>query len=72
MANIKPVRVGTILYGYVSKFRDSGPFRVEAIGADWIVARKMSSVESCEGLFFYSSPPEDFEEYTDPALKERY
>lgn len=40
---MKTVRVGSILQGYVGGYfgRDDsyGPMRVEAIGADWVVAR---------------------------------
>lgn len=39
------LRVGDILYGYCGgSFGDSyGPKRIEAIGADWVVARELKT-----------------------------
>lgn len=56
------IRVGTKLYGYCGgnfgrdAYKDK---RVEAIGADWVVARD----EDGDALF-YEGDPEDLEQYT--------
>ena len=56
------IRVGTKLYGYCGGYfgRDSHDTkRVEAVGADWVVAREESgNVVFCEG------DPDRLEEYT--------
>lgn len=62
---MKPVRVGTILYGYCGGVfgRDSyDEKRVEAVGADWVVARcsLRGTVE------FAACAPEELEQYTEP------
>ena len=55
------LRVGTKLFGYCrGVFGDSfGDKRVEAIGADWVVARDESG-EVC----FYEGCPDNLLEYT--------
>ena len=56
------IRVGTVLHGYcVGQF--SGSYsckRVEAIGADWVVARTLDRGEA----LFADCAPEALEEYT--------
>jgi len=57
-----PLRVGDKLYGYCGgEFgRDSYNTKtVEAIGADWVVAR-----EDNNQIVFYEGPPEDLLIYT--------
>ena len=57
------VRVGTVLHGYCGGAfgRDSYDCkRVEALGADWVVARTLDSGE----LAFADCDPETLEEYT--------
>ena len=57
---MKPVRIGTILYhGGGSQF-GHGTVRVEAIGADWVVARDGNGVP-----WLANYPPEWFEQYTE-------
>lgn len=56
------VRVGTILYGFCGGYfgRDSyDDKRVEALGADWVVAREIETGE----VVFAPNHPEYFEEY---------
>lgn len=57
------IRVGTVLYGYCGgHFGDSyGDKRVEAIGADWVVAR-----EDNDAVVFANVVPEELEKYVDP------
>lgn len=60
---IDPVRVGTVLYGYCGGFfgRDSyEDKRVEALGADWVVARELET-----GVpVFTVADPDQLSEYT--------
>lgn len=59
------LRVGQVLYGFCGGAfgRDSyEPKRVEAVGADWVVARDDSS-----RICFYAGDPEDLLEHTQPA-----
>lgn len=56
------VRVGTVLYGFCGGYfgRDSyRTKRVEAVGADWVVAREESG-----GVVFALVDPADLEEYS--------
>jgi len=59
------LRVGTLLYGYCGSYfgRDSyRDKRIEAIGADWVVARDdLGNVE------FFTGTLEVLEQYTTPA-----
>ena len=58
------IRIGTVLYGYCGGYfgRDSyGPKRVEAMGADWVVAREMEDGAPPE---FADVVPEKLDEYT--------
>ena len=60
------IRVGTLLFGYCGGAfgRDSYDIkRVEAIGADWIVAHGQSGSGD---PVFYQGRPEDLEEHTEP------
>ena len=64
----KPIRVGSMLYGYCGGAfgrMEYGPNRVEAIGADWVVARNAQGEP-----VFAPDAPEVLEEYTE--LKEGY
>lgn len=59
------IRVGTLLFGYCGGAfgRDSYDIkRVEAIGADWVVARNQ---QGSGDPVFYQGSPEDLEEYTE-------
>ena len=56
------IRIGDLLYGYCGGCfgRDSHENkRIEAIGADWVVAREIESGEP----YFYNGLPEGIEEY---------
>ena len=55
------LRIGDVLYGYCGGyFGDSyEDKRVEALGADWIIAREIGSGDVC----FADEPPERVEEY---------
>jgi hypothetical protein len=60
----RPLRVGDVLYGFCGGAfgRDSyGTKRVEAIGADWVVAR-----EDDGGPLMCPGDPERLTEYRDP------
>lgn len=62
------LRVGTVLYGFCGGWfgRDSyGDKRVEAVGADWVVAR-----EDNGDVVFYAGDPERLLEYNDPDCEE--
>ena len=57
------IRIGTMLYGYCAGYfgRDSyGIKRVEALGADWVVARETEDGALPE---FAAMAPEDLEEF---------
>lgn len=57
------VRVGTVVYGYCNGFfgRDSyNDKRVEAVGADWVVARDLVTGK----VEFADVEPETLEKYT--------
>ena len=63
------IRVGDKLYGFCEGYfgRDSyNDKRVEAVGADWVVARE----EYC-GPVFYVGDPEDLEEYKTPPKEDQ-
>lgn len=65
MATGSPLRVGDILHGFCggSFGRDSyGDKRVEAIGADWVVAREEDSGDA----WFCTGDPEELTEYRLP------
>ncbi len=57
------LRVGDLLHGYCGgNFGDSyADKRVEAIGANWVVAREIESGE----VFFCAGPPERLCEFRD-------
>lgn len=57
----KPLRVGTLLYGYCGGYFGRGSYglkRIEAIGADWVVAREGDTP------VFYEGDPDILIEYT--------
>jgi hypothetical protein len=59
-----PLRVGDVLYGFCGGYfgRDSyNDKRVEAVGADWVVAREDRYRDS--GVVFYGGDPELLTEY---------
>lgn len=61
------IRVGAVLYGFCGGCfgRDSyGDKRVEAIGADWVVAREE---DGNRAVVFFTGDPSELEEYMDPA-----
>lgn len=56
------IRVGTVLYGYCGGLfgrHSYGEKRVEAVGADWVVAR-----DSSGSPLFYQGVPENLEAFT--------
>lgn len=57
-----PLRVGDVLYGYCEGHFDDvyDDKRVEAVGADWVVARTESGAP-----VFYSGPPERLAKFRD-------
>jgi hypothetical protein len=58
----KRIAVGTLLRGFCGGYfgRDSyGTKRVEAVGADWVVAR----VESTRAVVFYEGDPDVLVQY---------
>lgn len=60
------LRVGTILYGYCGGVFGGYSYsnkRVEAVGADWVVAREIEGGE----VVFANAPPEAFEDDTVPT-----
>lgn len=64
----EPLRVGDILYGYCGGAfgRDRyGEKRVEAIGADWVVAR-----EDGKDPVFAQCRPSELEQYREPPEDE--
>jgi len=64
------IRVGTLLYGFCGGHFDRDSYydkRVEAIGADWVVAREVDSGE----VYFYKGPLELLESYTTPEKEGR-
>lgn len=65
------IRVGAVLYGFCGGCfgRDSySDKRVEAIGADWLVARETDR----GGVVFFSGNPAELEEYLDPRSDPHY
>lgn len=64
---MKNILVGTVLYGYCGGHfgRDSyDNKRVEAIGADWLVAR-----DSDGHVYFFEGDTDDLRKYTEPEPK---
>ena len=61
-----PVRIGTVLYGSLGQFGHGGTFRVEAVGADWVVARPLQPFGGSAEPVFAPYAPEFFEECTVP------
>ena len=57
------LRVGTILYGYCGGYFDHSyeNKRIEAVGADWVVAR-----DDLDDAYFYYGDIELLEQYTIP------
>lgn len=70
------LRVGQVLYGFCGGAfgRDSyGTKRVEAIGADWVVARELHTRADTRGtVWFYEGDPEELVEYTTDEERERW
>jgi hypothetical protein len=66
-----PLRIGDVLYGFCGGYFGHDSYsdkRVEAIGADWVVARSEGG-----GAWFYSGEPEQLTEYrTAPAGDDPY
>jgi hypothetical protein len=67
------IRVGSVLYGAGREFgyRYAGPcdaMRVEAVGADWVVARQCSYAEpECDAPGLFVGDPEHLEQFRAPA-----
>lgn len=58
------IRVGAILFGYCGGYFGRDAYedkRVEAVGADWVVARGDSG-----RVYFTNTRPEDLQEYLEP------
>jgi hypothetical protein len=67
---VRAVRVGTVLYGFCGGYfgRDSySDKRVEAVGADWVVAR-----EEYGSPVMANCAPEDLEGYTEKPEEENW
>ena len=59
------IRIGTVLHGFCGGMFDVDYYstrRVEAMGADWVVARTESG-----DVHFAACPPEFLEEYAKPS-----
>ena len=66
-ATVEVIRVGTVLHGYCGgMFWDSHDCkRVEAIGADWVVARELG--RGAEPLFVWTAPEKLLEHANEPC-----
>lgn len=64
------VRVGTVLHGSCGCQWSDGAHgdccRVEAVGADWVVARRLRWAPNVGEAIFMGERPEQLEEYTVP------